>query len=248
MTTKTLSFEAVFVAISLLVFGTPGWSQSRSVASTWDRVFSEAQASRGRQYYEARCASCHGEDLTGREGRSLVGSQFWQSWGEDSLQSLFAYMKASMPHGAPGSLAPQAYVDLVAYILQKNEYPSGSEELTAERLPGIRVMRKEGPGPVPNFSLVVVVGCLGQQAPARWQLTSGSDAARTRNPDASTGTDRQLAEAMPPGANTFELMSVPRTAGDHAGRKVEVKGLLIRGAPDRLNVTSLEPLGGTCTP
>jgi mono/diheme cytochrome c family protein len=248
MTTKTRSFEAVFVAILLLVFGTPGSTQTRAAASTWDRVFSEAQASRGRQHYDARCASCHGEDLTGREGRALVGSQFWQSWGEDSLQSLFAYMKSSMPHGAPGSLAPEAYVDLVAYILQKNEYPSGSDELTVERLPGIRVIRKEGPGPVPNFALVAVVGCLRQEAPARWLLTSGSDAARTRNPDASTGTERQRAEAMALGASTFELMSAPRTAGDHAGRKVEAKGLLIRGTPDRLNVTSLQPLDGACTP
>jgi mono/diheme cytochrome c family protein len=248
MTTKTLSFGAVWVAILLPGFGSPGWSQTRSAASTWDRVFSEAQASRGRQQYEAHCASCHGEDLTGREGRSLVGSQFWQSWGEDSLQSLFAYMKTSMPHGAPGSLAPQAYVDLVAYVLQKNEYPAGSEELTAERLPEIRVLRKEGPGPVPNFALVTLVGCLSRPAPAKWLLTSGSDVARTRNPDASTGTDRQRAEAMPLGENTFELMSVPRTADDHVGRKVEAKGLLIRGAPDRLNVTSLQPLDVACTP
>ena len=248
MTTKTLSFEAVCVAILLLVSGDPGWSQTRADASTWDRVFSDAQAFRGRQHYDARCASCHGEDLTGREGRSLVGSQFWRSWGEDSLQSLFAYLKASMPHDAPGSLAPQAYVDLVAYILQKNEYPSGSEELTAERLPEIRVIRKEGPGPVPDFALVAVVGCLRQQAPAKWLVVNGTDAARTRNPDASTGTDRERAEAMPLGANTFELMSAPRTTGDHAGRKVEAKGLLIRGAPDRLNVTSLQPLGGACTP
>jgi hypothetical protein len=53
---------------------------------------------------------------------------------------------------------------------------------------------------------------------------------------------------MPLGANTFELMSVARSADDHAGRKVEAKGLLIRGTPDRLNITSLQPLDGACTP
>jgi hypothetical protein len=79
-------------------------------------------------------------------------------------------------------------------------------------------------------------------------LTSGSDAARTRNPDASTGADRQRAEALPLGANTFELMSVPRTAGASTGRKVEAKGLLIRGTPDRLNVTSLQSLDSECPP
>jgi mono/diheme cytochrome c family protein len=248
MTTKTLPFRALCAAMLLPIFGSPGWSQTRSAASTWDRVFSDAQAARGRQQYEIHCASCHGDDLTGREARSLVGSQFWQSWGEDSLQSLFAYMKTSMPYSTPGSLAPQAYLELVAYILQKNEFPAGSEELTAERLPEIRVIRKEGPGPVPNFALVAVVGCLSQPGPAKWLLTSGSDAVRTRNPDASTGADRQRADAMPLGANTFELMSVPRTAGDLMGRKIEAKGLLIRGAPDRLNVTSLQPLDVACAP
>src|SRR4029453_15411903 len=116
-------------------------------------------------------------------------------------------------------------------------YPSGSEDLTEERIPQIRVIRKDGPGPVPNFALVTVVGCLREQPPAKWMLVGGSDAARTPNPQPSVGAERQRAEAVALGANTFELMSVPR-GGEHAGRKVEAKGLLIRGAPDRLNLTT----------
>src|SRR5262245_10505082 len=112
----------------LLLAGTPLAGQKGVDRSTWDRVFTDGQASRGRQQYEAHCVSCHGDDLTGREGRSLVGNQFWQSWGEDSLESLFNYMRASMPDGAPGTLPAQAYVDLVAFVLQKNDYPPGADE------------------------------------------------------------------------------------------------------------------------
>ena len=38
-----------------------------------------------------------------------------------------------MPQGAPASLSPQAYVDIVAYMLKVNDYPTGDVELpTAE--------------------------------------------------------------------------------------------------------------------
>jgi hypothetical protein len=247
MPTKTLSFEVVFVAILLVVSAHHLRGQTNANATTWDGVFSDVQASRGRGHYEAHCASCHGEDLAGREGRALVGSQFWQSWGEDSLQSLLSYMKTTMPHGAPGSLASHIYVDIVAFILLKNDFPPGRDELSEERFPGIRVVGKEGPGPVPNFALVTVIGCLGEASPAKWMLTRASAAVRTRNPEPSTGDERRRSEATPLGGGTFELMSVPPASAEQ-GRRVETKGLLIRGAPDRLNVTSIQPLDGACPP
>ena len=42
-------------------------------------------------------------------------------------------IRTTMPQGAPASLSPQAYVDIVAYMLQVNDYPAGDVELpTAE--------------------------------------------------------------------------------------------------------------------
>ena len=34
-----------------------------------------------------------------------------------------------MPQASPGSLSPQAYLDVVAYLLQSNDFPSGKQEL-----------------------------------------------------------------------------------------------------------------------
>ena len=34
-----------------------------------------------------------------------------------------------MPQGAPASLSAQGYVDIIAYLLDANEYPTGSAEL-----------------------------------------------------------------------------------------------------------------------
>ena len=132
------------------------------------------------------------EDLSGGEARPLVGTRFWEAWGEDSLGSLLDLISTTMPRTEPGSLSQQAYLDIVAYILQKNDYPPGRDELTVDRIETIRVTRKEGPGPVPNFAMVSVVGCLSQQTRGAWVLTGGSDAGTDQKPGAvrrsGTGT------------------------------------------------------------
>jgi hypothetical protein len=46
-----------------------------------------------------------------------------------------------------GSLTAQEYLDILAYLLQSNGYPSGSDELTAavaaQRWPRIRIERQK---------------------------------------------------------------------------------------------------------
>jgi mono/diheme cytochrome c family protein len=214
-------------------------------SSVWDRVYTAAQAARGAERYAGHCETCHGDDLTGREGRSLIGSQFWTSWGEDNLGSLFGYMKTAMPHGNPGALTDAQYLEIVAFILQKNEYPSGGTELTEGRLSGIRVMRRDGPGPVPNFALVAVTGCLREASPGQWTLANATDPVRTRNP--GPAPEAELQRPVSAGANSFQLMDVYQLRDSDRGRSVAVKGLLIRGTPDRLNVTSVQTIGGGCT-
>ena len=38
-----------------------------------------------------------------------------------------------MPQDNPGSLETAQYVDVIAYMLQRSEFPSGSEELPADQ-------------------------------------------------------------------------------------------------------------------
>jgi mono/diheme cytochrome c family protein len=235
----------VLTALLLIFPSIPLRAQVRPVLSTWDGVYTSGQAARGKQQYDASCASCHSEDLSGGEARPLIGTRFWEAWGEDSLGSLLGLINTTMPRTGPGSLSRQAYLDIVAYILQKNDYPPGADELTMDRVDTIRVMRKEGPGPVPNFALVAVVGCLSRQPRGAWVLTAGSEPVRIRNPEPSVGPDRERAQATAAGSNTFELMNAHQ-AESHAGQRLEVKGLLIRGAPDRLNVTSMQTIADRC--
>ena len=42
---------------------------------------------------------------------------------------MFDAMVTTMPPSAPGSLSGQVYVDIVAYVLERNQIPAGDVEL-----------------------------------------------------------------------------------------------------------------------
>ncbi len=70
-TVRSASGIAVFVAL-LAVLSSPAQAgQSRAVS---DRVYSDAQAARGQQFYKAQCVTCHGEALEGVVGPPLAGA------------------------------------------------------------------------------------------------------------------------------------------------------------------------------
>ena len=60
------------------------------------------------------------------------------------MAELFGRIR-TMPLGEAGSLSGPEYLELLAYILQSNGYPSGKDELTvtvaAQRWPRIRIER-----------------------------------------------------------------------------------------------------------
>lgn len=101
--------------------------------TAWDGVYTDAQASRGEGVYTASCAVCHGDDLSGSEmGPGLAGASFLEFWDGLSLGDLYQVMSISMPQDNPGSLELSEYVDVIAYMLQKSDYPTGADELPAD--------------------------------------------------------------------------------------------------------------------
>src|SRR5262245_14768554 len=56
-------------------------------------VFTAAQAERGKKSYEALCSSCHVDESRGTGVPDLEGPSFIESWREDSLNSLFNYIR-----------------------------------------------------------------------------------------------------------------------------------------------------------
>jgi mono/diheme cytochrome c family protein len=113
--------------------------------SVWEGLYSDAQAVRGRDAYTKACAPCHMDDLGGHEyAGALAGYAFQMKWEDASVAEVFGRIR-TMPLGESGSLSTQEYLDILAYVLQANGYPSGRDELTigiaAQRWPRIKIER-----------------------------------------------------------------------------------------------------------
>jgi cytochrome c553 len=95
-----------------------------------DGWYLESQARAGATAYAAQCASCHGAALGGGVGPSLVGSQFWRRWAGKPFSAIFSEVHVRMPMQAPGSVAPDTSVDIIAFMLRRNGVAAGPRALT----------------------------------------------------------------------------------------------------------------------
>jgi len=120
------------VAVALAAFASAASAQA---ASEPDGRFTSEQASRGEIVYAGQCASCHGRALNDGTAPPLAGRQFIASWGRPgrTLDDLFYITRTSMPQGDRGSLSERQYLDVTAYLLERNGYTAGSQQLTADR-------------------------------------------------------------------------------------------------------------------
>jgi mono/diheme cytochrome c family protein len=104
---------------------------SQSARTVWDGVYSEAQAVRGKEAYRQECAACHLDSLGGADmAPGLAGNAFLTTWNELSVGDLFERIRISMPQDNPARLTRQQYVDIVACMLQANNFPAGASELS----------------------------------------------------------------------------------------------------------------------
>lgn len=94
-------------------------------------LYTGDQATAGAGVYQQACASCHGGALEGVSAPALKGAAFGDMSTAQSLtaDSLLEVTASSMPQSDPGSLKPDEYNAVVAYILQQNGYPAGTVPL-----------------------------------------------------------------------------------------------------------------------
>ena len=98
--------------------------------SVWDGVYTAEQARRGDPLYHQKCASCHGDKLTGGESAPpLAGGQFLSNWNGLTLDVLFDRIRLTMPTDKPTAVSRLSKTDILAYILSMNRFPSGNAEL-----------------------------------------------------------------------------------------------------------------------
>ena len=110
--------------------------------STWDGVYTQAQAVRGKDLYASQCRECHGDDLEGDpENPPLTTPAFIDKWNSLTVGDLFERIHRDMPANHRGALTRQKAVDLLAFLLSSNQFPAGDRELPPDLavLRGIRI-------------------------------------------------------------------------------------------------------------
>jgi quinoprotein glucose dehydrogenase len=118
-----------------------GALQDPAPKTVWSGIYTDKQAQRGEQVYKTECSYCHHDDLSGGFFDNGVGrapalagprafdSSFAERWKDMTLAEMVAAVASTMPQQKPASLTVQAYVDVVSFLLLKNNVPAGNVEL-----------------------------------------------------------------------------------------------------------------------
>lgn len=102
------------ILVSLTVIAT-GLAASEPAAPP-----SAARLERGQALYYQQCAACHGARLEGRFAPGISGEAFRARWAGREPE-LDRKVRATMPQGRAGSLPPEVYTDVIAFVLDFNE-------------------------------------------------------------------------------------------------------------------------------
>lgn len=209
------------LAMLIVLGGVLMLSPREFAAAQQSGIYTEAQATRGQALYEARCASCHGLRLEGGSASPLAGTRFLSKWakGDKTVDDLYFITHTQMPYGAGGTMTTQQYIDIVAYLLRVNGWPTGSGELAADsaRLKQVSI--------VPQGSLKDSV----MTAPTGNEIKTGATGAAT--PSSAVPGQDELARA---GSNSTDwLMS----NHDYSGQRfVDLKQI------NQQNAATLRPV------
>jgi mono/diheme cytochrome c family protein len=117
-----------YTLVALMLGTAIGTAQVSKTAT--EGVYTEAQAERGKKSYLTACSSCHQEGLQGADlAPPLKGDDFLLPWSTQTVNDLFERIAQTMPADAPGSLPRDVDADILAYVLQVNKFPAGTQEL-----------------------------------------------------------------------------------------------------------------------
>ena len=116
------------------MLGTSGLLYAQSASrSMWSGVYTTAQAARGKAAYTDNCSRCHGSALQGSdEIPALQGPQFLVDFDGSTVAGLVNRIHTTMPMDDPGHLNLATTTDIVAFLLQSNQVPAGSSELSSD--------------------------------------------------------------------------------------------------------------------
>lgn len=112
--------------VALLGCASSSAQQGRQAsAAVSNGVYSAEQAQRGREAFTEVCRECHSSS-------EFRGRDFEFTWRRRTAWDLYRELRRTMPEDFPGALAPQTYVDVIAYVLEINDYAPGGVELVPD--------------------------------------------------------------------------------------------------------------------
>jgi mono/diheme cytochrome c family protein len=105
------------------------------------------QARAGMAVYSANCVSCHGANLQGVAGPAVAGTEFLTSvknnkWTLTDFRNLVV---ENMPLNNPGTLTPEQYANVIAFLLASSCYPAGTTPFPQKDTPAFATVHM---GPV----------------------------------------------------------------------------------------------------
>src|SRR5665213_2772297 len=144
---------APLAGVLVLVAGATAMAHSAGrllAANARAKLYATAQAEQGQQVFSQDCASCHGAQGQGASAPGIVGTPFLNKakllgWSVDNLREVVV---STMPRNNPGSLSPQQYADVLAYLLAADCLPAGNSQFPAKSTPALKSTPLQRPGGV----------------------------------------------------------------------------------------------------
>jgi alcohol dehydrogenase (cytochrome c) len=123
------------LALMLSCFEGAGSGAMAQQSASGMASFNVAQTIGGKPAYDAHCASCHGADLSGAgPAVALRGPAFMDKWANKPANELFAAVRR-MPPGEPDAVTAAEAASIIAFMLQSNGLPAGSQPFPAAAEP-----------------------------------------------------------------------------------------------------------------
>ena len=124
-----MSLKAGYFRLALFVFLLLPHSAARAEPlSLVSGIYSEAQAESGAELYNTHCAHCHLPSFY---------TNIDVTWKDMSVLDFYYKMSGSMPADNPRTLGQAQYLNLVAWVLAINGYPSGNTSMSLDNKLGM---------------------------------------------------------------------------------------------------------------
>ena len=117
-----MSLKVGYFRLALFVFLLLPHSAARAEPlSLVSGIYSEAQAESGAVLYDTHCAHCHLPSFY---------TNIDATWNDMSVLDFYYKVSGSMPADNPRALSQAQYLNLVAWVLAINGYPSGNTSMS----------------------------------------------------------------------------------------------------------------------